>query len=210
MDQIFPEGVRMTVDEDATIVRAVQNGRRESFAELVERHKDLVYGTLMRLTGDPQTAEELAHETFVRAYKGIRSFRGESRFGTWLVQIAIHLTRDRLRERRRDRTVSLDELLERDADAPFLTEVRPHYDPLAEVSERDLIRRFEESLRELPSSYREVFVLHHIKGLSYEDIGRITGDSVGSLKVRSHRARKLLKEMLFTESGRKAPEDVVD
>jgi len=200
----------MTIDEDGTIVRAVREGHTEAFGELVGRHKDLVYGTLMRLTGDSQVAEELAHETFVRAYKGIRGFRGESQFGTWLVQIAIHLARDRVRERRRDRTVSLDELLERDADSPVLTEVRPHYDPLAEVSERDLVKRFEESLQELPPGYREVFVLHHIEGLRYEDIAEITGDSVGSLKVRSHRARKLLKEMLFTESGHEAPEDVID
>lgn len=210
VDQVLPEGFKMTVDEDATIVRAVQEGRTDAFAGLVRRHKDRVYGTLMRLTGSPQVAEELAHETFVRAYKGIRSFRGESQFGTWLVQIAIHLARDRVRERRRDRTVSLDELLERDADSPFLTEARPQYDPLTEVSERDLMKRFEESLRELPSSYREVFVLHHIEGLTYEDIGKMTGDSVGSLKVRSHRARKLVKEMLFAEPGRKAAEDIID
>ena len=202
----------MIADRDETIVRAVQDGRTDSFAQLVDRHKDSVYGMLLRLTGDPDAAEELAHETFVRAYRGLANFRGESRFGTWLIQIAVHLARDRIRERRRQRgrVVSLDELLERDSDSPLLTEGRPQYDPLAEVSERDLLRRFEQALEELPPSYREVFLLHHIQGLSYEEIAEMTGDSMGSLKVRTHRARKLLKEMLFGESERVTPRNVTD
>jgi RNA polymerase sigma-70 factor (ECF subfamily) len=202
----------LITDRDEIIVRAVQNGDTEAFAGLVERHKDPVYGMLVRLTGDPDSAEELAQETFVRAFRGIGKFRGESRFGTWLIQIAVHLARDRVRERQRlrQKIVSLDELIERDADSPVLTEARHQYDPLAEVSERDLMRRFEESLHELPASYREVFLLHHVQGLSYDEIARITGDSVGSLKVRTHRARKLLKEMLFGESERVTPNNITD
>jgi RNA polymerase sigma-70 factor (ECF subfamily) len=202
----------LIVDRDEIIVRAVQGGDTDAFAGLVERHKDQVYGVLMRLTGDPGAAEELAQETFVRAFRGIGRFRGESRFGTWLTQIAVHLARDRVRERQRlrEKIVSLDELVERDADSPVLTESRHQYDPLAEVSERDLMRRFEESLQELPASYREVFLLHHIQGLSYDEIAGMTGDSVGSLKVRTHRARKLLKEMLFGEAERVTPNNVTD
>lgn len=202
----------MIADRDETIVRAVQDGQTDSFAQLVDRHKDSVYGILVRLTGDPDAADELAHETFVRAYRGLANFRGEARFGTWLIQIAVHLARDRIRERRRQRgrVVSLDQLLERDNDSPFLAEDRPQYDPLAEVSERDLLRRFERALEDLPPSYREVFLLHHMQGLSYEDIAGMTGDSVGSLKVRTHRARKLLKEMLFGESEQVTPGNVTE
>lgn len=202
----------MIADRDETIVRAVQDGQTDSFAQLVDRHKDSVYGILVRLTGDPDAADELAHETFVRAFRGLANFRGEARFGTWLIQIAVHLARDRIRERRRQRgrVVSLDQLLERDNDSPFLAEDRPQYDPLAEVSERDLLRRFERALEDLPPSYREVFLLHHMQGLSYEDIAGMTGDSVGSLKVRTHRARKLLKEMLFGESEQVTPGNVTE
>jgi RNA polymerase sigma-70 factor (ECF subfamily) len=200
----------MIIDKDEAIVRAVRDGQTESYAKLVDRHKDQVYGMLMRLTGDPQVAEELAHETFVRAYQGLKSFRGESRFGTWLVQIAVNLARDRVRERQRDRFVSLDQMMERDADSPVFIEQRASFDPLAEVSERDLVRRFEQALQELPPSYREIFLLHHMKGMSYDEIAETTGDSVGSLKVRSHRARKILKEMLFSQGERATPEDVTD
>jgi RNA polymerase sigma-70 factor (ECF subfamily) len=199
----------MTRDNDMSLVRTVQDGHADSFSELVDRHKDRVYGTLMRLTGDPQVAEELAHETFVRAYMGIGGFSGKAKFSTWLLQIAVNLTRDRLRERQRRRLVSLDELLEQDIDSPALAERRRQFDPLDQLDEHDLLERFERALEDLPPNYREVFVLHHMEGLSYEDIASTTGVSVGSLKVRSHRARKLLKEMLFPD-GEPTHEGVVD
>jgi len=199
----------MAAHNDEAIVRAVRNGRKEAFAGLIDGHKESVYGTLMRLTGDPQVAEELAHETFVRAYQNLKSFRGESRFSTWLIQIAINLARDHVREHRRNKTVSLEAMLERDPDAPVFAERRLHCNPLREVSLRDMVVRLEIALRELPSSYREIFVLHHVQDISYEDIAALTGDSVGSLKVRAHRVRKLLRERLFTETNHLTPEDVM-
>ncbi|MFH0779003.1 MAG: sigma-70 family RNA polymerase sigma factor [Candidatus Eisenbacteria bacterium] len=198
----------MIAQDDETVVQAVQDGQKEAFAGLVERHKESVYGTLMRLTGDPQVAEELAHETFVRAYQSLASFRGEARFGTWLIRIAINLARDHLRERRRDRTISLEAMLERDPDSPVFVEHRAGSDPSSEVGARDLVEQFETALRELPDGYCEVFVLHHVQSMSYEDIAAATGDSVGSLKVRAHRARKLLRERLFPESKVVTPENV--
>jgi len=198
------------IDNDEATVRAVLAGDTQAFERLVNRHKDRVFAMLVRLTGDAGAAEELAHEAFVRAYRGLDGFRGDARFGTWLVQIAVHLARDRVRERMRSRTVSLDELLERDVDAPVFADSRPDYDPLAIVSERDATERFESALKELPPNYREAFVMHHIEDMPYDAIAQVTGDSVGSLKVRVHRARKLLKEKLFPDAARMAAEDVLE
>jgi RNA polymerase sigma-70 factor, ECF subfamily len=197
-------------DSDEAIVRAVNSGDTEAFAHLVDRHKERVYATLVRLTGDRGAAEELAHETFVRAYRGLGRFRGEALFGTWVVQIAIHLARDRVRERQRSRTVSLDELIEREGDSLVFTETRAGYDPLAEMSKRDTAKRIDSALQDLPPDYREVFVLHHVEEIPYETIAEMTGDSVGSLKVRAHRARKLLKEKLFPDATTVMPEDVAE
>jgi len=199
----------MTAENDEAIVCAVQDGQKEAFGRLVDRHKERVYAMLMRLTGDPQAAEELAHEAFVRSYRNLKNFRGKSRFSTWLTQIAINLARDHIRERQRSKAVSLEAILERDPDTLQFAERRSHYDPLAEVSARDMIEKFEIALRELPQNYREVFVLHHIQDVSYEDIAAATGDSVGSLKVRAHRARKLLKDKLFPEETSVTPEDIL-
>lgn len=198
------------IDNDQTIVSAVQGGDREAFAALVNRHKDRVYGILLRLMADSLVAEELAHEAFVRAYRGLDGFRGQSQFGTWLVQIAVNLARDHIRARKRSNVVSLDALLERDADAAVLEDKRPQYDPLAEISEREMRKQFEAALQELPPGYREVFVLHHIQNIPYDEIQKITGDTVGSLKVRAHRARRILKEKLFPDAKRMTPEDIVE
>jgi RNA polymerase sigma-70 factor, ECF subfamily len=198
------------IDRDEPIVREVQAGRSQAFAELVSRHKDRVYAIMLRLVGDPDAAEELAHESFVNAWRGIGGFRGHALFGTWIVQIAIHLARDRMRERRRIRTVSLDEMLEKSTDDSVLADMHGARDPLLEISDRDMLRRLKAALGELPHSYREVFVLHHIEDVPYEEIASMTGDSVGSLKVRAHRARKLLKEAMAPDAEFVAPDDTVD
>ncbi|MDD4857672.1 MAG: sigma-70 family RNA polymerase sigma factor, partial [Candidatus Krumholzibacteria bacterium] len=131
------------IDQDEQIVRAVQAGGTEAFAELVSRHKDKVYSILLRLVRDPDAAEELAQEVFIRAWRGIDGFRGQALFGTWLVQIAINLARDRMRERSRNRTVSLDELLEKSTDGSVLVDTRSRHDPLSEVSDNDMMKRLE-------------------------------------------------------------------
>ena len=198
------------IDKDEPILQAVRAGRTEAFADLVTRHKDKIYAMLTRLVRDPDVAEELAQETFVRAWRGLPGFRGQALFGTWLVQIAIHLARDRMREVRRNRTVSLDELLEWSADESVLVDTRSRRDPLSELVDRDMLERLDAALRELPPSYREVFVLHHIEDIPYEEIATITGDSIGSLKVRAHRARKLLKEAISPDAEFVAPGDVAE
>ena len=198
------------MDNDIRIVRSVQEGQTEAFAGLVDRHSKRVYAVLMRLVADPQTAEELAQETFVRAYQGLANFRGESRFGTWLVQIAVNLARDHIRGRQRSRFESLDAALERNPDHPVFVDSRSQSNPLSELYEKEMIKQFEIALAELPPSYREVFVLHHLNNMSYEDIAETTQDSVGSLKVRAHRARKLLKERLFPDARELTPEELRD
>jgi RNA polymerase sigma-70 factor (ECF subfamily) len=154
---------------------------------------------MLRLSGDRDAAEELAHEAFVKAYRGLGGFRGDAQFGTWVIQIALHLARDRIRQQQRRTIVSLEELKEQHENASALVETRPSFDPVQALDDKELKDRFETALQELPPSYREVFVLHHLEDVPYEEIAQATGDSVGSLKVRAHRARKLLKESLFPD-----------
>lgn len=186
-------------DADAEIVREVQSGRTEAYARLVDRHRDRVFAVLLRLSGDRDVAEELAHEAFIKAYRGLGGFRGDAQFGTWIIQIALHLARDRVRRQRQRTVVSLDELREQQENASALVETRSSFDPVEDLSARELKDRLETALERLPPSYREVFVLHHLEDVPYEEIARATGDSVGSLKVRAHRARKLLKDALFSD-----------
>jgi len=99
--------------------------------------------------------------------------------------------------------------MEMTPDSPLLKETRRSYDPQSALSERETAERFEGAIKELPASYREAFVLRHVQDLSYEEISKVTGDTVGSLKVRVHRARKLLKEKLFPHKAAYA-EDLLE
>jgi RNA polymerase sigma-70 factor (ECF subfamily) len=182
--------------DDAEIVDAVRRGDVEAFRFLVERHQDRVHGVLRQLTNDPDRVEELAQEAFVRAFRGIGSFRGESQFGTWLIQIAVYAARDLNKRERRACLVPLHEIEEGSGAVAALTETRSAYDPLESLNERELTERLEWALENLPPAYREVFVLRVIEDMSYDEIAEITGDSVGSLKVRLHRARSLLKDAM--------------
>lgn len=198
-------------DADAAVVEAVRNGDTEAFRLLVGRHRQRLFGVLLKLTGDRDAAEELAHEAFVKAFRGLAGFRHEAAFGTWLVQIGIHLARDRARRaRRRGRVVSIEALREarhRDLEP---ADPSPAADPGFAVQAREDRRLMRDALAGLPPDYREVLVLKHFEGWPYGEIAAATGDSVGTLKVRAFRARQLLKERLAelgweTSAGGEAP-----
>ena len=184
---------------DSAIVTRVKDGDIEANRILVDRHGGRLFGVLMRLLGDPAAAEELAQEAIVKAYLGLDGFRGDAAFGTWLVQIGVHAARDMLRGRQRERRrriVSLEELRITRPEAADPADTRPGADPgrgLDASEESDRLRR---ALDGLPDDYRLVLVLKHFEEWSFARIAELTGDSEGSLKVRAHRARKLLRERL--------------
>jgi RNA polymerase sigma-70 factor (ECF subfamily) len=187
--------------DEKSIVQSVLGGRVDDFRLLVVPHQEQVFGTVRRLVGDPDLAEELAHEAFVRAYRALSSFRGESTFGTWVTQIAVHLARDHYRRRRRTILLPLEEPGADERFEEALTERRSGFDPFEELEEQELLRRIERAIDGLPPDYRQVLVLRHLECWSYDEIARLTGDSVGALKVRAHRARRLVHEALEADEG---------
>jgi RNA polymerase sigma-70 factor (ECF subfamily) len=196
-------------DQDRAAVAAVKSGDTEAFRSLVDRHKSRVYGVLLSLIGDGDLAEELAQETFVKAFTGLSGFREDASFGTWLVQIAIHGARDhrrRMSRLRQRRVVSLDALREAKRYELEPADTRRTADPRTGVESGEEVAMVREAMEQLPPEYREVLVLKHFDGWSYEQIAESTGVSVGTLKVRAHRARRLLRdslEKLGWEAGRK-------
>ena len=189
-------------DEDAAVVEAVIAGDTGAFRLLVERHKGRLFGVLVRLVGDRDAAEELAQETFVKAFRSLRGFRREARFGTWLVQIGIHAARDRARSaRRRPGVVSIEALREAGRHDLEIVDPSPAADPSFAVEAEEERARMRSALATLPADYREVLILKHFAEWPYEEIAAATGDSVGTLKVRAYRARLLLRERLVELGG---------
>lgn len=175
-----------THDEDSALVERTRSGDRAAFEQLYRRHRDRIYGLLWRLAGgDYALAEDLLQEAFVRAWQKIDSFRGESRFGTWLHRLSanVALTDRRLRLRQVSREVALEGGAERIVSGE--ADVRA-------AEQMDL----EHAIAGLPERARAVLVLFDIEGYSHAEISDMTGMAIGSSKAQLHRARKLVREDL--------------
>ena len=173
-------------DEDFGLVERASDGDRAAFEELYRRHRGRIYGLLWRLAGgDAALAEDLLQEAFVRAWQKLESFRGDSRFGTWLHRLSanVALTDRRIRMRRVKRETPLEGTVERSiAGAP----------DVSAPQQMDL----EGAIAALPERARSVLVLYDIEGYTHAEIAELTGMAVGSSKAQLHRARRLVREGL--------------
>jgi len=171
-----------------------------TFEEVVEQYHGKVFQLVFRYTGDYEEACDLTQDTFVRAYRAWREFRGDSQIYTWLYRIALNLchnSRKKGDRRRRVEGVSLDYSVNDDDDkftGMDVADVRPQ--PAKSVENDELRARLHEAMSSLPENYRTVIVLRDIEGLSYEEIARITDSTLEAIKSRLFRARTMLREIL--------------
>lgn len=171
---------------DGTIglIRRVQAGDVEAFEPLYREHVDRIYALCLRMSQDPVEARELTQDVFVRCWERIGSFRGDSRFATWLHRLAVNvvLEHGRTRSRREARVEPTD-------DTTILGS--------AKIEGRHEIRMdLEQAVRRLPPKARAVFVLHDIEGYRHREIAQLTGSAPGTSRAQLHRARQLLMEAL--------------
>ncbi len=174
--------------DEENIIRNCLDGDAESYSILVNRYKTMIYNVAFRMVGDEDTAKDLAQESFIAAYKGLRQFRFGSKFSSWLYSIALNKCRDYLKMAKN--LVSTDELP--DMDLLSGSETSPER-AAAEAQDKDILQQ---ALDALPLEYRQVLILKHIEELDYQEIADITGTSVAALKVRAHRGREMLKKIL--------------
>jgi RNA polymerase sigma-70 factor (ECF subfamily) len=161
---------------------------------LVARHARSVLNVTTRLLGSAD-AEDVAQETFVSAYKSLAGFKFDARFSTWLYRIAANKCTDVLRARRRG-TVSLD-----DEENGAIWEPADHTTPHSSLEQDELAWELDRRIQELPSLYRESFVLRHIEGLGYDEMSVILGVNRDTLKKRVYKARNLLCQALAHLEG---------
>jgi RNA polymerase sigma-70 factor, ECF subfamily len=177
--------------DDRTIAERVCAGDRDAFRLLVHRYQDRVYSVTLKQTGDPAVAEELAQDVFVRAFRYLRSFRGEAAFSTWITRIALNVSKDWFgsrahREGRSNESFSVDR-----HDAP---------DPGEEAREvEERIIRMRRVLPRLKDPYREVLVLCGFEGRSYEEAATVLEIPVGTVRSRLHTARMMLRDLMMED-----------
>jgi len=184
-----------TEDNDVRLVELVQRGDRNAFNVLVLKYQHKVMKLVMRYVRDQAEAEDIAQEAFIKAYRALPSFRGESAFYTWLYRIAINTAKNSLMSGRK-RLVDYDLDLQ-DPDDYTGQVLLKHGDTPERMLLTDEIRQtVQEAMRSLPDDLREAIVLRELDGLSYEEIAEVMECPVGTVRSRIFRAREAIDSKL--------------
>jgi RNA polymerase sigma-70 factor (ECF subfamily) len=178
----------------ADLVESARDGDRAAFEHLVRATSTDCYALALRLVGNEDDARDVLQETYLRAFRSLRKFRGDSAFGTWLHRITVNCSATLVAKRRRALHVELDDDLE-------VLETRSERDPETAAGTADDRERLVAALAGLPDQMRMVVVLRDVYDLPHEAIARELGISQTAAKVRLHRARRRLREQLFPPVG---------
>jgi RNA polymerase sigma-70 factor, ECF subfamily len=177
---------------ESEAIRLACDGDSHAFERLYKLHSRRVYAVCLQIAGNPTEAEDLTQDAFLQLFRKIHTFRGESRFSTWLHRLTVNVVLMRLRKKRCPE-VSLDATVEEEETSR----------PLIELGGPDLRLRgvldcvnLSKAIEQLPEGYREMFILHDVEGYEHKEIAKILGCSIGNSKSQLFKARRRLRELL--------------
>jgi len=179
---------------DADLVLTAQQGDENAFAALFNAHKAKVYSICLRMTCNSAEAEDLTQDVFLHVFRKLGTFRRDSAFSTWLYRVAVNTVLMHFRKKKLCH-LSLDEPVIH-ASGPRVREYGKNDDKLAGAVDRITVTR---AMKELPSGYRTVFVLHEVNGYEHHDIARLLRCSIGTSKSQLHKAKARIRELLGLE-----------
>lgn len=175
------------------LVAASKKGDQDAFAQLVQRYQPRVFNLVYRMLHHYEEATEITQETFLAAWQGLPSFRGDARFPTWLYRIAYNCSLKSLEQRKRDK--ALQEALQAEQ---VLEQAYGDKSADAQLEMHDRQAFIQELIARLPAKYRVVLILRHLQDMTYEEMAEILTMPIGTIKTHLFRARNLLKERLQT------------
>lgn len=185
------------VVHDTVLVKQFRKGSIAAFEEIIERYEAKVYNLALRFTRNQEDAEEVLQDVFATIYKKIDGFQGKSAFSSWLYRIVVNAAFMKLRKRKQQQTVSIEDLspavkhsyLDQDAALGLRSDT---------ISiNRELRDRLQGAINRLPEQYRAVFILRDVDGLSNQEVGEILQLSIPAVKSRLHRSRLMLRKKLI-------------
>jgi len=181
------------------LVTRAKAGDDEAFAQLMRDNEKRIYNLTLRMTGNPEDAMDLAQETFLNAWRGLKFFKGDSAFSTWVYRLASNACIDHLRRKKRRQDISAPMPADDEDDSqPDIPDER--FQPEQELERQELRRAVAQGLEQLSEEHRQVLVMREINGLSYQEIADVLDLEAGTVKSRIARARNSLRKILV-ESG---------
>ena len=183
------------VDEES-LVRQARRGDLEAYDELVRRHQERIYATVYHMTSNHEDANDLAQESFIKAFQALKSFKGGSSFYTWLYRIAVNKTINFLKQRKNRIHMSLNDLDFNTEHNPDLVALISEKTPLREVNLAELQEKLNNALLKLSEPHRLVVVLHDVQGMPHDEIAKVMESNIGTVRSRLFYARQQLQALL--------------
>ena len=189
--------------EEAALIAELRAGSEEAFSWLITRYHQPIYSLLARTVRDPADAADLTQDVFVKVFRGIKSFHGESSLRTWIYRIALHegLNQRRWWRRHKQQEVTIEmEIVDCESGEPARLKemlVDPGESPYEMATHAEARERLESALRNVPEPYRMTLILRDIEGFVYEEVAEMLGVNLGTVKSRLVRGRACLKQLLL-------------
>jgi len=200
-------------NKDKLLVEEFKNGNEKAFDELINLHASKLYQTAYGLLGNKEDAEEVVQDAFVRAYRAIGQFRGDSSFETWVYRIVVNLSRNKYmwnKRRGSEAKLSLTQTAEINPDAEAMEEIQvpdTTMSPDAAMEKKEFEHSLTQGFNKLPGTLKETMVMRHINDLSYDEIAEVLDCNIGTVKSRIARGRELLREFFSKLDGIKTEAD---
>lgn len=192
--------------EDASLVAELKAGSEVAFSWLITRYHQPIYSLLARTVRDPADAADLTQEVFIKIFRGIGSFHGESSLRTWIYRIAIHegLNQRRWWRRHKQQEVTIElETVDCESGEPARLKdmlIDPRESPLDSATHTESRERVESALRQVPEPFRTTLILRDIEGFVYEEVAEMLGTNLGTVKSRLVRGRAALRKILLADT----------
>ena len=183
------------VEEIALVARA-REGDLNAYDDLIRRYQERIYATIYHMTSNHEDANDLAQESFLKAYQALKSFKGGSSFYTWLYRIAVNKTINFLKQRKNRQHLSLNDLDFNAEHDPDLVALVSEKTPRRDAGLTELQQKLNEALLKLSEPHRLVVVLHDVQGLSHEEIAKVMECNIGTVRSRLFYARQQLQAIL--------------
>lgn len=196
MEAIQSKAADTTVSEELALVQAAKQGDVGAFEQLVKRYDRNVFRIAQHITQNREDAEDVVQDAFLKAYENLDQFQGNSKFYTWLVRIAVNESLMKLRRRKTSKTVSMDEDVETEEGSMPREFADWSPNPEQQYGQSELGDILRKTIQGLPTSFRTVFVLRDVEGLSTEETAEMLNLSIPAVKSRLLRARLQLRERL--------------